>query len=399
MPQPDRQTGTSTPVGGAPSRRLSTILAAPLLAIVLLAMGTLIFLSKDLPNKPGDTLQFEATDFSFAFGSGQQEGALLSINEFANGYALLSSGEVRINAGQHRFLAYTWLPSGVPREAAFFWRRAGDSQNVIRTDLTTPGAQFIDLSNEPDWQGEITEFGFLLAGNKGEPISIGETRLLPDSLGMRMQSTWNAWLTFEVWGQQSINFLYGGDYRQPVALPLLLLCWLLTTLIFVGVLRRFGKQADAKQSLLTAGIFFLMVWLVLDIRWAGNNIRQTMLSLDARLSKTEQQRMAIDLDGGIYQYIQRLKSSVLGSQSTRILIIGDDTAIDYLLLRAKYHLLPHSVYVAPQLSTELTPDTLNFVIFFGQPNGITQVPGWNSAWHDALVKIDSDQWGAVYRVK
>ena len=81
------------------------------------------------------------------------------------------------------------------------------------------------------------------------------------------------------------------------------------------------------------------------------------------------------------------------------LTIGDESAIDYYLLRAKYHLLPHSVDVAGHFAKELVPETLDFVIFFGEPINITKVSGWNQSWRSSLVKVDSGQWGAVFRVQ
>jgi hypothetical protein len=138
---------------------------------------------------------------------------------------------------------------------------------------------------------------------------------------------------------------------------------------------------------------------MLDVRWSANNIRQIKLSFQNQLNTDEEQRSSIDLDGEIYQYVQRLKSSVLGDHSARILIIGDENAIDYYLLRAKYHLLPHSVNVAGRFATELTPESLDFVIFFGQSAGITKVPGWKPSWQKSLAAIDQGDWGTVYGVE
>ena len=70
-----------------------------------------------------------------------------------------------------------------------------------------PGSRLIDLSTEADWLGEITEFGFLVAGENGENVIIGNVSLVPDSLEIRLQLAWKAWASFERWPQQSINFL------------------------------------------------------------------------------------------------------------------------------------------------------------------------------------------------
>lgn len=206
-------------------------------------------------------------------------------------------------------------------------------------------------------------------------------------------------MTFEEWSQQSINFLHGGDYRQVVALPLLVSAWLVLTLLFLWSFQRIGKKIGVRQFLMTASMLFLVAWIFLDLRWATNNLRQASLSIDSQWQGDEQQRLSNDLDGEIYQYVQRLKSTVLGNQNARILIIGDESAIDYYLLRTRYHLLPHSVSVAGRLTKELAPETLDYVIFFGQPANITKVSGWSKNWQRSLIKIDSGNWGAVYRVK
>ena len=321
------------------------------------------------------------------------------VNEFANGYALLTSGPVRIHADAQRVLSYIWLPPKLPQEAAFFWRRSHDTQNVQRTDITVPGKQLIDLATEPGWRGEITEFGFLVAGVNGEAVEIGHASLLPDGLATRVNLTWRAWATFEAWSQQSINFLQGGDYRQTVSLPLLAATWLLTTLSLLWLLTRFGKNIGSRQFLITAGMVFLFAWVVLDIRWSANNLRQIALSFQQQRLAGTQQSSDSGQDGELHQYIQKLKSSVLGDKNARILILGDKNASDYFLLKAKYHLLPHSADVAARFAKKLTPESVDFVMFFGQPNGISKISGWNPGWQQSLVKIDQGEWGIVYKSK
>lgn len=381
----------------APSR-FSTLLTAASLAALIVVAGTIIFLSKDLPDASASTLNYPVTDFNFAFGSGSKDKDLMLVDQFANGYALLSSGAVSIQAGDHRILSYTWLPPQITQEAAFFWRVAGDPQNVSRTEITEPGTQLINLSAEPKWQGEIIEIGFLVAGENGKPVAVGEASLIPDSMKIRLQLAWRGWTSFEEWSQQSINFLYGGDYRQVIALPPLIAAWLLLSLLFTWLFHRFGSGIGSRHLLMTAGMLFLFAWLLLDIRWAANNIKQARLSLDTHLRTDEQQRMGSDMDGEIYQYAQRLKSSVLGKQNARILITGDENAIDYYLLRAKYHLLPHSVNVAGRLAADLAPESLDFVIFFGQPDNIINVPGWSQAWQSSLANVDSGNLAVVFKV-
>jgi hypothetical protein len=382
---------------GCFSRRYTNVLLATLLSVIVVTTSTSIFLSRDLPEETADTRQYPVTDFNFVFGSGHLEGELMLADQFADGYALLSSGPVNMQADQYRVLSYTWLPPRIPQEAAFFWRRADNPQNVSRTDITTPGTQLIDLSTEAEWQGEIIEFGFLIAGENGKPVGIGKTSLIPDSLNIRARLSWEAWTAFEERSQKSINFIYGGGYRQVVPLPLLVFTWLGFTLLFLWLLQRFGTNTGHLRMITC--VLFLFAWILLDIRWATNNLKQIQLSLGTYWRTDEQQRMSNGLDGEVYQYVQRLKSSVLGNQNARILIIGDENAVDYYLLRAKYHLLPHSANVAGHFAKELKPKTVDFVIVFGEPASIARIPGWNQVWQHSLTLVDRGEWGEVYRVK
>ena len=377
--------------GAHPSHKRSCsllqVVIATLLAAAVVSTGLIVYLAHDLPDTDVDSLDYPAAGFSFAFGSGYPSGDRMVVDGFANGYALLSSGPVSIQADTHPVLSYTWIPTGKPGETAFFWRQKGEPDNVIKTEITAPGTHLIDLSTEAGWHGEIIEFGFLVAGQTDQPVEFGQTSLSPDRLDLRWQLMWQAWTAFEQRSQQSINFLQGGDYRQLVPLPLLLMAWLLMAVLLLKLL---PNGLRGKPLLIFSGVLFLAGWMLLDIRWTVNSFRQARLSL--------QTHAISNLDIEIYQYVQRLKADVLGEEAARILIIGDKNAIDYFLLRAKYHLLPHSVYVAGRFTRRLPPDSLGYVIFFGQPGGIAKVRGWSAEWQSALVEADRADRGTVYRV-
>jgi len=378
--------------------RFPILFVASLLAALLVACGMYIFLSRGLPDKATETPRYPVTDLKFVFGSGSQDGNLVQVAQFADGYALLSSGPISIHAADYRVLAYTWEPSQLPQELAFFWRRADQPQTVLRTDITKPGTHLFDLSTEPQWSGEINEIGFLVAGEDGKPVGIGEASLIPDSLKTRLQLTWQAWTSPEVRSQRSINFLYGGDARQPLSLPLLVSAWLVITLLILWLIHRFGGGVGSRQLLMTTCTLFLIAWVLLDVRWAADNLAQLDQAIGTRAQPEKRRGSSDELDGEIYQYVQHLKSTILNGAKARILIIGDENAADYYMLRAKYHLLPHSVEVARRFAENLAPGSVDFVIFFGEPANIAAVNGWNRSWQQSLLPVDSGDWATVYRV-
>jgi hypothetical protein len=62
----------------------------------------------------------------------------------------------------------------------------------------------------------------------------------------------------------------------------------------------FGKKIGARWFLITAGMVFLFAWVVLDVRWTVNNLKQVRLSLADQLQTDEHKLLGSDLDGEIY---------------------------------------------------------------------------------------------------
>ncbi len=379
-------------------QKFAQILISALFAMALVLAATFVFLAKGLPDETVDPLKHPSLKFNFGFGSGKISEDQILINKFANGYALLTSGPMSIQANSFRVLRFTWRPVDPVQEAAFFWRRNDDPENVIRTDITTPGFNLKDLTTETDWRGEITEFGFLIAAKPGETVKIGKISLESDSLRNRLQLTWHAWTVFEEWSQKSINFLNGGGSHQLVSLSVLVIAWLIVTISLLCLLSMFDKKIDLRQIAVASSILFLAGWILLDFRWTSNNLQQIQRSLQSHMRADDQQNLNTTLVGEIYHYAERLKSDILGDKAARILIIGDENVVDYYMLRAKYHLLPHSVNIARQFSRQAVANPLDFVLFFGQPGEIINVPGWNQGWQQALSEVESGDWGVVYRV-
>lgn len=377
---------------------LMQIVLSSVFSAVIVMAATLAFLSKGLPESKANPLKHPSLAFSFAFGGGKVSEGLFVIDEFANGYALLTSGPLSINASSFRVLRFTWRPAGPVEEAAFFWRRRDDAGNVIRTDITRPGFNLTDLAMESDWRGEVIEIGFLIAGAPGETIEIRDITLESDSITTRLDLMWHAWTGFEEWSQRSINFLNGGAPNQLVSLPVLVIAWLLISITLMWLASVIGKQKHKNEIAAAAGLLFLGAWILLDMRWTNNNLKQIQHSLQNRWQAEEHQRLSMGLGGDIYQYVEKLKAEILGDQNARILIVGDENADKYFMLKAKYHLLPHSVDFVRGFSSRVKPEFLDFVFYLGESRNITKVPGWNRQWQQALTEVHTGDWGVVYRV-
>jgi len=370
-------------------------LAAALLAALLVIAGTLAYLARGLPADPPATREFAAAEFSFMMGSGSPERDRVVIDGFSNGYALLSSGPVAIPADRFRFLRLTLESRSAGGVPILFWRRSAAPGELVQSQLRDVGEVLLDLSADERWRGEVSEFG-LLFEEGGGTYALGPVSLEPDSLGLRLQLTWNSWTAFEAWSQKSVNHLQGGRPEQPLRLPVLLTAWVALTLLLAWLLLPRGNRSQRIWAIAT--LAFLVAWMVLDLRWTANSLRQAGQTLETYRGLSEDSRLALGLDGIVYRYIARLKADLLPAKPARILIVGDEKAVEYYLQRAKYHLLPHSALAVRRFPSDLAPSSLDYVIFIGPAGGIRSVPGWGPAWERLLRPIDGDELAEAFAV-
>lgn len=378
------------------TRNIPRLAMAMLIAALAVMAGTAAYLSRGLPEETPEEQRLAAQDFSFMMGSGRIVDGSVVVESYENGHALLSSGPVDIETGNYRFMSVHVDFPDTAEAPTIFWRLGEAPGDLMQIRLQEAGASLIDLASRADWRERVTEIGVLLREDGGKAAGIGPMLLEPDTLALRLRLMWDGWIGFERWTQKSINFLEGGKRDQTVRLPVLILIWLLLTLGLNRFLGQFLGSRGSQKFLVTAAVIFMAGWMVLDLRWTANNIRQSYQTLQTNWSAGESERMGNGLDGGVYSYILQLKADVLPSQPARILILGDAQAVEYFLQRAKYHLLPHSAYATRSIPGKLTTDQVDYVLFFGVPGNIGQISGWNRDWQKALVRVKSGVWGDVY---
>jgi len=282
----------------------------------------------------------------------------------------------------------------------FFWRHKDDPANVSR--LTLDGAPIVDLGKAKGWTGEITEFGFLFMDVDGQATELGAVSLGGNVLATQVALMLQAWFQFESWSQRSVNFLYGGAQKHPVPLPLVVLIWALATML---IYRLFGGRRPMSMS--AYGMAMLLVaWMVLDVRWTANGVRQMKHSITNQWALSNHERMLGGLDGNLYGLIKRFKDKILNEETNRILVVGNLSRFGYHIKRTRYHLLPDSVLVARQLSEKFDPRNLDYVLFIDDFS--SKQAGWNQVWQqlpiaddwrDSLQLADSGEMGILFSVR
>lgn len=381
--------------------RPGRLLLAGAVAFLLVATGLVALMARGLPAEPVPARAYAAGDLNFVMGVGRVGPEGLVIERFENGYALLSSGPVAIDAAGLPFLRLELEPLGNRKIPTLFWRRADAGEVLFRRDLADTGRVLVDLASDPEWRGTVTEFGFLFyADQEGrEGPLLGPLALEADSLSLRLQRLWTGWTAPEFWSQRSINFIWGGAERQIFRLPVVVIAWLLLTLVLSFLLQRPRPDVRSHALMLSAVAAFLVAWATLDLRWTVNGVRQSAHTLEKYRGTDEEQRLARGLDAQVYGFVRDLKAEHLPAEPARILIVGDDSMVDYLLLRAKYHLLPHSALVSRSIPAGLTPGGVDYLLFFGDASGIAETPGWTPDWSASLESAGAGTPGALFRTR
>jgi hypothetical protein len=383
-----------------PEMNFTRPLLAALVSAFIVISGALVFLSRELPEEAADPVLIEAVKLKFVMGSGRPQGQQMLVEDFKDGYALLSSGPVSIQAEKHRLLTVNWDPLDNEDVPKFFWRRKSDPQNVLQIPIFNPGTEVIRLWLNPDWRGEISEFGFLFPSREGSAIALGPSTLVSDNLTSHLSLVWRAWTTFEPWSMKSVNFITGGGVDPAVPLPAVLAAWFVLSLLILSLSAMLTGNPDLRNLILSSVIFFLTAWILLDLRWATNNIREIRNTWETQWPADEHQRLLDGFDGWLYGHIKRLKDDVLPDETSRILIIGYETAVPfYFLAKAKYHLAPHSSHVARQLGGAFSPTSVDYFVYIGKPGNIVRVPGWDESYERALRIVDSSEYGIVFSAR
>ncbi len=352
---------------------------APATALTLVIIG--VVTSQGSPMQPTNSV---LPELKFIMGTGSGNGGRFQVDSYQNGFALLSSGAVNIDAEQHPYLELSLLEISSKTPAAstaFFWRRDDQPNTVNRVNLREAG--IMDLSSIDGWSGAIVEIGLLVQDAGETPVQLGPLSLSGPSLAKNLHLTIGAWLEFEPWSQRSINFIKGGGEQQRVSLPLVVAGWVILTLVLTRVP---GLQARVPAVVL-AGVVMLSGWMLLDLRWTVNGARQFAQSA-LTLSQTEaSERASLLPEADIYLMLREFRDSRAENAPVRLIIVGNKFQYEYYAQRAKYHLLPDSAYVTEWLSDEFNPQTTNYVLFIDNFSAGDKT--WNRIWNDLPV---SDRW-------
>ena len=318
-------------------------LLAIFVAVVALCM--LAYLAFAVPGKWFTGVRSVAwgpKDMQLAKGAGRIVGDELAVAPSdASGLVVVS---LRTTLKASDYAAIEWIAIDVPDhvDVSLLWRTdvKPDSLNTVPLAIVSGRLLPVVTRDHQAWIGNIQGLALAMKGPVAEPVRIRGVVAKPLSAPEVLRDRWREWFAFEGWTGTSINTITGGADLQDLPLPLLLACAVaIATLVVFGLGRvRSGLVPVSVFGALAA--FVLIAWLVLDLRWTWNLVRQVDSTAARFAGKSyADKRLAVE-DAPLFAFVQKAKEAMPGTPS-RVFVAADS---HYFRGRAAYHLYPHNAY-------------------------------------------------------
>jgi hypothetical protein len=211
------------------------------------------------------------------------------------------------------------------------------------------GSGRITLTDSITEDGVITNLGLVIQGALPAALTVHELVLRPIQPGMLqlLEQLWQELWTFEGWGGYSVNFIFGGkaDALFPPVIAVAL--WVVISALVFKALIVIAYHRFRSPNIVPIAVFFLIGWMILDVRWQIDLWRQLRDTHQLYGSKSLAEKRLVDQDADIYREIREI-ANFLPEEPARIFVVSADPkgrgTTEYLRLRSHYHLLPHNVY-------------------------------------------------------
>ena len=211
----------------------------------------------------------------------------------------------------------------------------------------------------------VEGIGIGWTGPLKDPITLGRLTLRSSSPRAQWLSFWHEWTAFEGLKGYSMNFVIGGSAvsSQRVRFVPAVAFALLLALAAYGITTRIRARPFRGG---VAAAIVLAGWLLVDARWQWDLWRQARLTEERFEGKSFTEKKLADDDGELFRLVMELKRMLPETPQVVFLVSRDPEGADrYVVLRTRYHLLPHNVnanYWYPPGSSEIAPGQYVLVI-------------------------------------
>jgi len=330
--------------GGCSVRSLLLWILAAVGGALFMLLALLLFYLGDGLAWIASPVVLTGTNLQLTSGQGTQTPAGVEIYQPGPQDLVVIRGSIRrVQANLYRH--FSWQVSGLePHHKVWLvWATAHDPDTTQKRILPSTGSDsgLLDLGAEPGWQDRIIAIGLVVRGPLTQPLHVRKLELHPMPLTTRqlLRQIVTDWTVFEDWSQRSINYTAGAPLNALFPPVLMVALWFGFSTVLYAL---FNPPRRVPTILIPYAAFFLLGWLLLDLRWQWDLGQRLVQTAESFAGKNETARRRAALDGALYQFLLEVRQR-LPEKPARLLIISADPG-GFLAGRARYHLLPHNGY-------------------------------------------------------
>lgn len=311
------------------------------LGFVLIFMGLVGFAWVYDKSSGRSVIQLKGTDMVLRRGEGYLEGTKLVVTNFDEQQRIrIISQQVSFRAEDMPFMAWTFSKFS-PRTGvwvAWVTRQDPSHLNMMPAILPLDSTAVYRMKGHPDWKGDIVALGFGFDGQMYNSFVLDSIDVKPYSISLMLESIMDECVAFEGWTLKSINFIKGDAVLiRPVSL------------VFIWVVAASGiyflcRQREGKKYWISIIALFSFGWLLLDVLWQINLLRQNYLSYQLYADKSLHEKRLTGSDHLLFIFAENIKKHIPNTK-VRVFLTGKGILgnIVYEQPRLQFFLMPYNV--------------------------------------------------------
>lgn len=392
----------AAPTTATPASVRAFALAATGFAILLCVLGYLALAARGPWIGGAKELKWAGRDFTLARGVGRLSGDELVLTAPDPTGTVVVSFPTSLRARDYAVIA--WDVAGIPAgvEAALLWHNDLQPSRVLARQLTVEAGRLApaQVAGERDWIGSISGLALVLRGPFTEPIAVRSVAAKSQTPLQVLTDRVGEWTALEPWTGASINNLVGGATAQDLPLPVLLAATTGCGILAYAGLAWWRRPLRPWLAAVGAAIF-LGAWLILDLRWQWNLLRQVEITRAQYEGKSWRERHLAAEDGPLFAFIERVRAKL--PPPARVFMVAD---AHYFRDRGAYHLYPYNVFFEPFSNTMPPPSALksgDYLVVYQRQGVAYDAPRRQLSWEGSTPlpaeQVLLDDGGAVYRIE
>jgi hypothetical protein len=317
------------------------VVAAGLLGIALCGVLAWTAVKESAVVKFGNTpaLTFNGSAFQVTRGVGHAQNEFLILDAAVDGVAAISAEVAPFQADKYARVEWTLHTADPPDAIAFVWRTRENPRRSYSKPLSWLAGRIAPLRLDPSdgWRGTITGVALVVRGTLTAPLRVDTVHLPSGTVGGTLIESLAQWATYYPLAGYAVAYPFDVERRHllPVA-KALALAVAAAIVAYLVIVRLLERPLDVR----VCWAIFAAAWILLDVRWQVNLVREVTASVGRFWGKSGDERLMAAEDSALLVVAQDIRRG-LPPPPVRLIVLCDNGLIAIRLARFLY---PHNVW-------------------------------------------------------